>query len=117
MVNIHRIFMPAPYRGVLSLKDRRGGPHMKTTRKRRQAPAAAPDLANLKAGGFIKQRQKDLFTVRVKTPVGALTVEKLRVIAEAAERFGSGEIHLFRRILKRCVLYTPPSTYSQLIAA
>jgi len=57
-------------------------------------PSAGPDLANLKAGGFIKQRQKDLFTVRVKTPMGALTAAKLSVIAEAAERFGSGEIHL-----------------------
>jgi dissimilatory sulfite reductase (desulfoviridin) alpha/beta subunit len=69
-------------------------PEISSTATSSQAPAAAPDLANLKAGGFIKQRQKDLFTVRVKTPMGALTVEKLRVIAEAAERFGSGQIHL-----------------------
>ena len=26
-------------------------------------------------------------------------------------------LDLFRRILKRCILYTPPTTYSELIAA
>lgn len=88
---------------------------MKTTRERRQAPAAAPDLANLKAGGFIKQRQKDLFTVRVKTPMGALTVEKLRVIAEAAERFGSGEIHLSVRQTPE-IISVPFDKFDDLVA-
>lgn len=52
------------------------------------------DLVNLKAGGFIKQRQPDLFTVRVRTPMGATTAARLRVLAEAAERFGDGTVHL-----------------------
>jgi len=59
-----------------------------------QPQSAQLDLANLKAGGFIKQRQKDLFTVRVRTPMGTLGADRLRVIAEAAERFGDGRVHL-----------------------
>jgi len=36
------------------------------------------DLKNLKAGGFIKERGKDLFTVRLRVPGGRLPVERPR---------------------------------------
>lgn len=79
------------------------------------APPDGPDLANLKAGGFIKQRQRDLFTVRVKSPMGALTAAKLRVIAEAAERFGSGEIHLSVRQTPE-IVGVPFDRFDELVA-
>lgn len=58
------------------------------------AGRAAADTATLKAGGFVKQRQPDLYTVRVRTPMGRLTATKLEVVARAAERFGTGVVHL-----------------------
>ena len=38
----------------------------------------AIDLKNLKAGGFIKERGKDLFTVRLRVPGGRLSVTRLK---------------------------------------
>lgn len=52
------------------------------------------DLGNLKSGGFIKERGKDLFTVRLRVPGGRLPVERLKKIAEAAEKFGGEFVHL-----------------------
>lgn len=52
------------------------------------------DLNNLKAGGFIKERGKDLFTVRLRVPGGRLTVPRLKKIAEVAEKFGGEFVHL-----------------------
>ena len=52
------------------------------------------DLKNLKAGGFIKERGKDLFTVRLRVPGGRLPVERLRKIVEVAEKYVQGEVHL-----------------------
>ena len=43
------------------------------------------DFNELKSGGFIKQTQKDLFTVRLKVPGGRITAEKLVKIAEVAK--------------------------------
>ena len=52
------------------------------------------DLNNLKAGGFIKERGKDLFTVRLRVPGGRLPVERLARIAEVAQKYGKGFVHL-----------------------
>ncbi len=52
------------------------------------------DLSNLKAGGFIKERGKDLFTVRLRVPGGRMTVPRLKKIAEVAEKFGGEFVHL-----------------------
>ena len=38
---------------------------------------AKVDFNDLKSGGFIKQRQKDLFTVRLRCPGGRLSTDKL----------------------------------------
>jgi dissimilatory sulfite reductase (desulfoviridin) alpha/beta subunit len=51
------------------------------------------DYEVLKSGGFIKQTQEDLFTVRLRCPGGKLTSQQLHKAAELAERFGRGEIH------------------------
>ena len=57
---------------------------------------AAPqiDLKNLKSGGFIKERGKDLFTVRLRVPGGRMSVERLKRIAAVAEKYGKGFVHL-----------------------
>ncbi|SNB45118.1 4Fe-4S dicluster domain-containing protein [Geobacter sp. DSM 9736] len=52
------------------------------------------DLGNLKAGGFIKERGKDLFTVRLRIPGGRLPIDRLKKIAEVAEKFGGEFVHL-----------------------
>ncbi|MEE8469976.1 MAG: 4Fe-4S binding protein, partial [Dehalococcoidia bacterium] len=51
------------------------------------------DYEALKSGGFIKQTQKDLFTVRLRCPGGKITSQQLRKAADIAERYGEGEVH------------------------
>jgi anaerobic sulfite reductase subunit C len=52
------------------------------------------DLSNLKAGGFIKERGKDLFTVRLRVPGGRISIPRLKKIAEVAEKYGGEFAHL-----------------------
>jgi len=52
------------------------------------------DLKNLKAGGFIKERGRDLFTVRLRVPGGRLSVDRLKQIALVAEQYGGEFVHL-----------------------
>src|SRR5665647_52392 len=52
------------------------------------------DLNNLKSGGFIKERGKDLFTVRLRVPGGRMSIPRLKKIAEVAEKFGGKFVHL-----------------------
>ena len=52
------------------------------------------DLNNLKAGGFVKERGKDLFTVRLRVPGGRMAVTRLKKIAEVAEKYGGEFVHL-----------------------
>ena len=52
------------------------------------------DLKNLKAGGFIKERGKDLFTVRLRVPGGRMPVERLKKIVAVADKYGKGYVHL-----------------------
>lgn len=52
------------------------------------------DLKNLKAGGVIKERGKDLFTVRLRVPGGRLPTGRLKKIAEVADRFKIEFVHL-----------------------
>ncbi len=52
------------------------------------------NLGNLKAGGFIKERGKDLFTVRLRVPGGRMPISRLKKIAEVAEKFGGEFVHL-----------------------
>lgn len=54
----------------------------------------AVDEATLKGGGFIKLKQRDRFAVRVKVLCGDASIAQLRAIADIAERFGDGEVHL-----------------------
>lgn len=52
------------------------------------------DLTKLKAGGFIKERGKDLFSVRLRVPGGRMAVSRLKKIVEVAEKYGGEFVHL-----------------------
>ena len=52
------------------------------------------DLNNLKSGGFIKERGKDLFTIRLRVPGGRMPFGRLKKIAEVGEKFGGSFVHL-----------------------
>ena len=60
---------------------------------RREARKLNMNFDELKSGGFIKQIQEDLFTVRLRCPGGRITSERLKKAAEIAEKYGRGEIH------------------------
>lgn len=55
------------------------------------------DYATLKKGGFMRQKQKDNFSLRLAVVGGALTAENLKKIAEVAEKYGNGSVHLTSR--------------------
>jgi len=55
------------------------------------------DYNELKKGGFLRQKQKDMFILRLRTLGGNLTGEELRQIADIAERYGKGYVHLTTR--------------------
>ena len=57
----------------------------------------AVDYKALKSGGFMRQKQKDFFSVRLKGVGGLLTATELKTITAAAEAFGHGTIHLTSR--------------------
>ncbi|MFB3883392.1 MAG: 4Fe-4S dicluster domain-containing protein [Armatimonadota bacterium] len=48
----------------------------------------------LKAGGFVPQRQRGKITVRCKVPGGRITAQRLETIAKVAREHGSGLVHL-----------------------
>ncbi len=60
-------------------------------------PVGKINFAELRAGGFIKQRQKDKFTVRLRCPGGKMTLDRLKTVVAAVEKFGSGQVHLSSR--------------------
>ena len=55
------------------------------------------DESSLKNKGFLSQRQNNMFSMRLKVVGGTVGVKKLRAIADAAEKYGSGYIHLTSR--------------------
>ncbi len=60
---------------------------------KREARRLKMDFETLKSGGFIKQTQENLFTVRLRCPGGKVTSERLRKAAELADKYGQGEVH------------------------
>lgn len=70
---------------------------------------------DLKSGGFIKQRQRDLFTVRLRCPGGDLSTKKLIEIARIAEKYSKrGRVHLsFRQSLE--ILYVDYKEFNSLV--
>lgn len=58
---------------------------------------AETDYAALKNGGFMRQKQKNNFSLRLQVTGGTLTAENLKKIAEVAEKYGDGHVHLTSR--------------------
>jgi len=52
------------------------------------------DESTLKEGGFIRLREPGVYALRVKLTAGDTTAEKLRAIADIADEFGDGTVHL-----------------------
>ena len=57
----------------------------------------AIDYAALKKGGFMRQKQKGHFSLRLQVVGGTLTAENLRKLQEVADRYGQGYVHLTSR--------------------
>ncbi len=57
----------------------------------------AIDYAALKKGGFMRQKQKNNFSLRLQVVGGTLTAENLKKIYEVADRYGKGYVHLTSR--------------------
>ncbi len=57
----------------------------------------AVDYGILKKGGFMRQKQKNCFSLRLKTVGGHVDAKQLATIAEVAEKYGDGYIHLTSR--------------------
>jgi dissimilatory sulfite reductase (desulfoviridin) alpha/beta subunit len=55
------------------------------------------DYAALKKGGFMRQIQKDRFSLRLKVIGGQLDAAQVRKLGEVAEKYGKGYIHLTSR--------------------
>lgn len=74
------------------------------------------DFNDLKSGGFIKQRQKDLFAVRLRCPGGRLTTKKLVEISKLADKYSKkGVVHFsFRQSLE--ILYVDYKDFNALVA-
>jgi len=53
---------------------------------------------DLKAGGYIPQRQRGKITVRCKAPGGRVTAQRLEAIARVARKYGDGSVHLSVRM-------------------
>lgn len=57
----------------------------------------AVDYATLKKGGFMRQKQRNNFSLRLRVVGGNLEAKQLMKIAEVAEKFGDGHVHLTSR--------------------
>lgn len=57
----------------------------------------ATDYATLKKGGFMKQKQKNHFSLRLTVVGGQVTTEQLAVITGVANQYGKGYVHLTSR--------------------
>ncbi|MCD8018220.1 MAG: 4Fe-4S binding protein [Clostridiales bacterium] len=57
----------------------------------------AIDYATLKKGGFMRQKQKGYFSLRLQVVGGNLTAENIKTIAEVAQTYGHGYVHMTSR--------------------
>ncbi len=49
------------------------------------------DYATLKKGGFMRQKQKDHFSLRLSVVGGQVSAKQLAAITEVAERYGRAD--------------------------
>ena len=52
------------------------------------------DIKELKAGGLMKQKEPDLFSVRLRIVGGHVEAHQLEKLAELARKYGRGDVHL-----------------------
>ena len=57
----------------------------------------AVDYAALKKGGFMRQKQKGCFSLRLAVVGGNLTAENIKTVAEVADKYGHGYVHMTSR--------------------
>ena len=82
-------FIRMPYGHLLDYADESGGAIIPT----------AEDVARVKGLGFLRDKTTpDAFNARVITVGGRVTAEVMEAVAEAARRFGSGEVTLTSRM-------------------
>jgi dissimilatory sulfite reductase (desulfoviridin) alpha/beta subunit len=56
--------------------------------------AGETDVTEMKKVGMIQQKQKELFAMRLRAVGGDLKTEQLKRIAEVADKYADGEVHL-----------------------
>ena len=59
---------------------------------------SADEIKRVKALGFLNNKGTDLFNGRVITVNGKITAAQAKVIAEAAEKFGNGDVEFTTRL-------------------
>lgn len=59
--------------------------------------ASNVDYASLKKGGFMRQKQKGYFSLRLQVVGGNLTAENIKTVSEVAEKYGHGYVHMTSR--------------------
>jgi dissimilatory sulfite reductase (desulfoviridin) alpha/beta subunit len=59
---------------------------------------SAAEIKRVKALGFLNNKGTDLFNGRIITVNGKINAEQTRVIAEAAEKFGNGDVEFTTRL-------------------
>lgn len=55
------------------------------------------DYASLKKGGWMRQKQKNKFALRVHVVGGHFSSEQLKIVSEVAEKYGHGYVHFTSR--------------------
>jgi anaerobic sulfite reductase subunit C len=55
------------------------------------------EKSQLKNKGLLPQRQENMFVIRIKTVGGRIDSEKLRALADAADKYGYGYVHVTSR--------------------
>lgn len=55
------------------------------------------DYGVLKKGGFMRQKQKGYFSLRLQVVGGNLTAENIKTVSEVAEKYGKGYVHMTSR--------------------
>ena len=72
---------------------------------------------DLKTGGFIKQKQKDLFVVRLRCPGGEMSADHLLEVAKLAQKYSKkGQVHFsYRQSLE--ILYVDYHEFEPLVEA
>ena len=59
--------------------------------------AGTIDYAALKKGGFMRQKQKGYFSLRLQVVGGNLTAENIKTVSEVAEKYGHEYVHMTSR--------------------